>query len=123
MLLSSFLELRKIARQEKTKSSNRYVQVGCALSNGVSSYNTYVKEESRNTTLHAEMRALGECAKKGIPTEGCTLYVTLSPCVHCAKIIITHGISEVYYDEIDKLEPHGITLLEEAGVKTVLTDV
>ena len=113
----------EIARQEKLKSSNKFVQVGCALSNGVSSYNSYIRKETRDTTLHAEMRALGECARNGIPTEGCILYVTLSPCVDCAKIIISSGISEVHYDEIDQTSPNAFELLNEAGVKTVLTSI
>lgn len=108
----------EIARQEKNKSSNQYVQVGCALSNGVSAYNSYVQMESPNTTLHAEMRAFGECAKRGIPTEGCVLYVTLSPCIECAKAIITHGIIEVYYDEVDENNLFALTLLDMAGIKT-----
>lgn len=66
-------------------------------------------------TSHAEAGAIAFAARKGVALEGATLYVTLSPCLSCAKLIINAGISRVYY-----LEPYrdlsGIELLEKAGV-------
>lgn len=50
-------------------------------------------------SVHAEMEALDVCARNGIPTKGCTMYVTTYPCHNCAKHIIDMGISEVYYIE------------------------
>ena len=50
-------------------------------------------------SVHAEMEALGTCARNGIPTKGCTMYVTTFPCHNCAKHIVDMGIEEVYYIE------------------------
>lgn len=50
-------------------------------------------------SVHAEMEALDTCARNGIPTKGCTMYVTTYPCHNCAKHIIDMGIEKVYYIE------------------------
>ena len=47
-------------------------------------------------TSHAEENAICSCARIGIPTEGCSLYVTaMIPCSNCARLIIQAGIKEV----------------------------
>ena len=48
-------------------------------------------------TLHAEMNALGKALTAGYSTLGATLYITLSPCLDCAKMIKIAGISHVIY--------------------------
>lgn len=46
---------------------------------------------------HAEMNAIGMCAKLGISIDGCSIIQTVSPCLYCAKLIKIAGIKEVYY--------------------------
>ena len=46
-------------------------------------------------TVHAEMNALVQAAKRGHPVEGATAYVTNMPCTTCAKALITAGIRRV----------------------------
>lgn len=46
-------------------------------------------------TEHAERNALYHCARVGIPTEGCTIYITHYPCSDCARGIIQSGIKRV----------------------------
>lgn len=65
--------------------------------------------------LHAESNAITKCAKWGSSTEGCTIYVTLSPCVECAKLIIQAGIRRVVYGERYR-NTEGIELLERANI-------
>ena len=45
--------------------------------------------------LHAEANAISKVAKSGNSSEGSTLYVTASPCIECAKLIIQAGITRV----------------------------
>jgi dCMP deaminase len=47
--------------------------------------------------LHAEANAILYAAKNKVDLEGCTLYVTLSPCLACARIIYSVGIKHVYF--------------------------
>ena len=67
---------------------------------------------TKSIVMHAEINAILYAAKVGIPTEGCTLYVTLSPCVECAKAIIQAGIKTVYYKEQYR-NIDGLTLLDK----------
>ncbi len=50
-------------------------------------------------SVHAEMAALMDAAKRGIPVEGCTLYTTTFPCHNCAKHIVASGLRRVVYVE------------------------
>lgn len=50
-------------------------------------------------TQHAEANAIAWAARCGIAIEGASLYVTLSPCLPCAKMILTAGIQAVYFAE------------------------
>ena len=52
------------------------------------------------TVVHSELNLVSFCAREGISLKGCTLYVTLSPCIHCAKMLVAAGIKEVVYDEV-----------------------
>jgi dCMP deaminase len=52
---------------------------------------------SCSLALHAEQNAILYASKNNVAVEGCTLYVTLSPCLACARIIYTMGIKKVYY--------------------------
>ena len=66
-------------------------------------------------TLHAEQNIISFCAKNGIPTEGTTMYITLSPCKTCAKLIKQCGIKEVVYNE-EYRDTSGIEFLKSVGV-------
>lgn len=68
------------------------------------------------TVLHAETNAITSCARKGIATDESVMFVTLSPCLDCAKLIIQAGIKEVYYLEKYK-RTEGIELLEQANIR------
>ncbi|WLR49908.1 ComE operon protein 2 [Bacillus tianshenii] len=67
-------------------------------------------------TIHAEMNALLQCAKFGVPTEGSEIYVTHFPCIHCTKAIIQAGIQAVYYAKDYKNHPYAEELFRDAGV-------
>ena len=66
--------------------------------------------------LHAESNAISKCAKSSESSEGSVLYVTLSPCLECAKLIIQSGISEVYFSERYR-DDAGLSLLIKANIK------
>ena len=66
--------------------------------------------------LHAEANAITKLARDTRSSAGATLYVTMSPCIECAKLIIQAGIKRVVYDERYR-DTSGIDLLRRAGVK------
>ena len=71
--------------------------------------------------LHAEANAISKVAKSGNSSEGATLYVTASPCLECAKLIIQAGIRRVVYKDEYRLTD-GIDLLRKAGVDVERVD-
>ncbi len=77
----------------------------------------YVVDNHCIRTIHAEVNALLQCAKFGVPTEGAEIYVTHFPCVHCSKAVIQAGIKKVYYDADYKNHPYALELFEQAGIE------
>ena len=66
--------------------------------------------------LHAEANAITKIARSGNNSDGATLYVTASPCIECAKLIVQAGIRRVVYAEHYHLTD-GIDLLNRAGIE------
>ncbi len=68
--------------------------------------------------LHAEANAISKVAKSANSSEGATLYITASPCIECAKLIIQAGIKRVVYCE--SYHSHdGLDLLSRIGIELV----
>ena len=68
--------------------------------------------------LHAEANAITKLARSSNNSEGATIYITASPCIECAKLIIQAGIKRVVYGEKYRLTD-GIELLERARIEVV----
>lgn len=68
--------------------------------------------------LHAEANAITKIACSSNSSAGATMYVTTSPCIECAKLIIQAGIKRVIYSEKYRLED-GLDLLRRANIEVV----
>jgi len=83
-------------------------------------------EDENNITkpyvLHAEANAITKVARSNNSSEGATLYVTSSPCIECAKLIIQAGISRVVFSEKYRIED-GINLLQKAQIETIHLEI
>lgn len=88
--------------------------------NGTPSGFENICEDENNRTkpyvLHAEANAITKVAKSSNSSEDATLYVTASPCIECAKLIIQAGIRRVVYSEVYHCAD-GLELLEKAGIR------
>lgn len=73
---------------------------------------------SKVYVLHAEANAITKVARSNNSSDGATLYVTASPCIDCAKLIIQAGIRRVVYDEAYRLAD-GLELLRRAGIEVL----
>ena len=73
-------------------------------------------EQGCRNVIHAEANALAFAARQGISTEGGTCYVTLSPCVDCARLLVAAGIRRVVWLVTYRL-PEGADFLRAAGVE------
>ena len=124
---------KRYIRMANIWAENSYCQrrkVGCLVVkgnmiisdgyNGTPSGFENVCEDDNNVTkpyvLHAEANAITKVAKSGNSSNDATLYVTASPCVECAKLIIQAGIKRVVYRDAYRITD-GIDLLQRAGIE------
>ena len=112
---NSYCKRRKVGAlvvKDKTIISDGY--------NGTPSGFENVCEDDNNVTkpyvLHAEANAITKLARSTNSGEGATLYVTASPCLECAKLIIQAGIRRVVFDELYRITD-GVDLLRRAGIE------
>lgn len=71
---------------------------------------------TKTYVLHAEANAITKVARSNNSSEGATLYITASPCLDCAKLIIQAGIRRVVFNELYRITD-GIDLLNRAGIE------
>ena len=71
---------------------------------------------TRAEVLHAESNAIAKLAKSNNSGLGADLFVTHSPCIHCAKLIFQSGISRVYYGA-NYRDDAGIQFLKQSGIE------
>ena len=90
-----------------------------------SGFENICEDENGHTypyVLHAEANAISKVAKSNNSSLDSTLYVTSSPCIECAKLIIQAGIKRVVYAEKYRLED-GLDLLKRAGIEVEFIDI
>ena len=94
--------------------------------NGTPSGFENVCEDENNETkpyvLHAEANAITKVARSNNSSEGATMYVTSSPCIECAKLIIQSGITRVVYANSYRLSD-GVELLQRADIEIIYVDL
>jgi len=79
------------------------------------------EDEDGNTlwyVLHAEANAIMKVSKSTNNSDGATLYITLSPCRECSKLVLQSGIKRVVFMKAYK-DNSGMAFLEKAGVEVV----
>ncbi|GIM54235.1 deoxycytidylate deaminase [Capnocytophaga cynodegmi] len=76
------------------------------------------KGDTKWYVLHAEANAIMKVASSTQSSQGATLYITMSPCKECSKLIHQSGIKRVVYKDAYK-DNEGILFLEKAGVEIV----
>ncbi len=86
----------------------------------------YEKEDgvlvTKDEVLHAESNAIAKCAKSPISTINSTAYVTLSPCLQCAKLLLQSGVKRVVFmEEYRDLNP--IKFLINGGIEVQCIDI
>ena len=85
----------------------------------------YLEDENNYTkwyVLHAEANAITKVSASTQSSEGSTLYVTLSPCTDCSKLIHQAKIKRVVYNEQYK-DTSGLEFLEKAGVEVCQIEI
>ena len=92
--------------------------ISCGYNGTLQNTPNHCEDTEGNTNefvVHAEQNVLMFCSRNGIATEGCSLYITLSPCKNCAKLVASAGISEVFFLKEYK-DTSGVLFLQELGI-------
>lgn len=94
--------------------------------NGTPSGFENICEDDNNVTkpyvLHAEANAITKVACSHNSSQGATMYVTSSPCIECAKLIIQAGIKRVVYSQQYR-STDGCDLLKRADIELIYLDI
>ena len=101
---------KEIVMVTSKRSPCERLQVGCLLVNdnriisqGYNGFlpgcphNSIVRDNHEQATVHAEQNAICDCAKRGVSTLNCTVYVTHYPCIICTRLLLASGISQIKY--------------------------
>jgi dCMP deaminase len=129
------LRYLEMARIWATNSYCKRRQVGALIVKGrmiisdgyngtPSGFENECEDENNHTkpyVLHAEANAITKVAKSNNSSEGATLYITSSPCLECAKLIIQAGIRRVVFSDNYRILD-GIDLLKRANIEIVQLD-
>ena len=129
LLDSRYLRMAKIWAEnsycERRKVGALLVKDKMIISDGFNGtpqgFENVCEDENGNTksyVLHAEANAITKVAQTSNSSRNATLYVTTSPCIECAKLIIQSGITRVVFSEVYRLTD-GIQLLQRAGIECV----
>ena len=123
--LKMALEWAKISYCKRKQVGALIVKDRTIISDGYngtpSGFENCCEDENNKTkwyVLHAEANAILKISRSTQSCEGATLYLTLSPCKECSKLIFQSGIKRVVYIQ-DYPDNEGIVFLKDAGVETL----
>lgn len=126
--LKMALEWAKLSHCSRRKVGALIVKDKMIISDGYNGtptgFNNCCEDENGDThwfVLHAEANALTKIAKSNHNANGATLYITLSPCKECSKLILQAGIKRVVYINQYK-DQSGLDFLKEAGIEITLIE-
>ena len=101
---------KEIVQVTSKRSPCHRLKVGCLLvhnnriiSQGYNGFlpdcphHSIIRNDHEQATIHAEQNAICDCAKRGVSTLNCTVYVTHYPCIICTRILLASGVREIKY--------------------------
>ena len=113
---------KEIVQVTSKRSACKRLKVGCLLvkdnriiSQGYNGFlpgcphNSILRDNHEQATVHAEQNAICDCAKRGVSSDGSTVYITHYPCLICTRLLIACGVKEIKYIEDyknDELVPY-----------------
>jgi len=78
--------------------------------------------KTKQYVLHAEANAITKLSQNTVTSHGATMYITLSPCFECAKLIIQAGIKRIVFSEYYRLTD-SLEILDQAGIEVVFINL
>jgi len=96
---------------------NRIISMGYNGFIAGCSHTSYVKDGHEQATIHSEINAISDCAKRGVSLDNSTIYITHYPCINCFKSIASCGIKIIKYLDDYKNDSLVEILAQEANIK------
>jgi dCMP deaminase len=122
----------KTAQLASVRSPCERLQVGCVLVKnnrlismgyngflGGCEHKSIVRDNHEQATIHAEINAVTDAAKRGVSIDGAEAYVTHYPCLNCYKALASSGVNKIYYNTDYKNDP----VVEELGYGIPITNL
>lgn len=117
-----------------SRSACERLHVGCIIVSGgdqenriiAAGYNGFlpgaphtsrVRDGHEQATVHAEQNAISDAARRGVPLDGSTAYITHFPCINCAKILAAAGIRQIKYHFDYKNDPFVVDMLTDSKIR------
>lgn len=119
-------KISELSHANRKKVGSIIVKDSVIISDGYngtpSQYENECEDSEGNTkwyTLHSEANAITKLVRTGgVSALDATLYITLSPCKECSKLILQSGIKNVYYDE-EYRDTTGVDFLNKSGITCI----
>ena len=124
-----FMETAELA---SVRSPCERLQVGCVIVkdnrlismgyNGFlagTEHRSIVRDGHEQATIHAEMNAVTDAAKRGVSIDGSVAYITHYPCINCYKALASSGVQKIYYRNDYRNDP----VINELGYNIILTHI
>ena len=96
-LASSRSSCRKIHVGSVIVKENRIISMGYNGFIAGSPHTSYIIDGHEQGTVHSEINAIADCAKRGVSIDNSKIYITHYPCINCFKAIVSCGIKEIIY--------------------------
>lgn len=124
-----FMETAELA---SVRSPCERLQVGCVIVkdnrlismgyNGFlagTEHRSIMRDGHEQATIHAEINAVTDAAKRGVSIDGSVAYITHYPCINCYKALASSGVNKIYYRNNYRNDP----VVEELGYNIILSHI
>ena len=91
--------------------NNRLISMGYNGFLAGTDHRSIVRWGHEQATIHAEINAITDAAKRGVSIDDSVAYITHYPCINCFKALASSGVKKIYYQVDYKNDP----ILEELG--------
>lgn len=96
--------------------NNRIISMGYNGFISGAPHTSRIVDNHEQSTIHSEINAITDCAKRGVSLDSSKIYITHFPCINCFKSIVACGIKEIIYNDDYNNNPIVFELAKESSI-------